>query len=219
MSETDSFIDEVTEEVRRDRLFALFRKYGWIGILLVALIVGGAAWNEWQKARQEASAQAFGDAVSAALSNNDTKARLTALSAISAPDQSGQALILGLLTATEAEAAGDKDKAVAALKAIAGNQDVSDVYRQLAELKEVTIAGAAMDATERDQILAKLAAPGAPFRPLAMEQQALALIDAGKIDEAAAILSAIRDDAEATPALQSRADQILTVIGKETPKA
>ena len=44
MSETDSFIDEVTEEVRRDKLFALFRKYGWIGIAAVLLIVGGAAW-------------------------------------------------------------------------------------------------------------------------------------------------------------------------------
>ena len=33
MSNPDSFIDEVTEEVRRDRLFAVFRKYGWIGVL------------------------------------------------------------------------------------------------------------------------------------------------------------------------------------------
>ena len=29
MSDTDSFIDEVTEEVRRDALFAQFRRYGW----------------------------------------------------------------------------------------------------------------------------------------------------------------------------------------------
>ena len=39
MSNPDSFIDEVTEEVRRDRLFRLFRKYGWIGGVVVALIV------------------------------------------------------------------------------------------------------------------------------------------------------------------------------------
>ena len=35
MSNPDSFIDEVTEEVRRDRLFAMFRKYGWIGVAIV----------------------------------------------------------------------------------------------------------------------------------------------------------------------------------------
>ena len=39
MSNPESFIEEVTEEVRRDRLFAAFRKYGWIGVLLVLLTV------------------------------------------------------------------------------------------------------------------------------------------------------------------------------------
>ena len=51
MSNPDSFVDEVTDAVRRDRLFAAFRKYGWIGVVLVVLIVGGAAYNEWQKAQ------------------------------------------------------------------------------------------------------------------------------------------------------------------------
>ena len=50
MSNPDSFIDEVTEEVRRDKLFALFRKWGWVGVLLVVVIVGfdfevGLLWN------------------------------------------------------------------------------------------------------------------------------------------------------------------------------
>ena len=44
MSDTDSFIDEVSEEVRRDRLFVLMRKWGWIPILLVVLLVGGATF-------------------------------------------------------------------------------------------------------------------------------------------------------------------------------
>ncbi len=35
MSNNDSFIDEVNEEVRRDKLYALFRKYGWIGVVAV----------------------------------------------------------------------------------------------------------------------------------------------------------------------------------------
>ena len=43
MSETDSFIDEVNEEVRRDRLYAALRRYGWIAIVAVLAIVGGAA--------------------------------------------------------------------------------------------------------------------------------------------------------------------------------
>ena len=49
MSTPDSFIDEVTEEVRRDRLYALLRKYGWVGIAVVVAIVGWASWTEYPR--------------------------------------------------------------------------------------------------------------------------------------------------------------------------
>ena len=38
MSDTDSFIDEVTEEVKRDRLFAMMKRYGWIAVVIVLLL-------------------------------------------------------------------------------------------------------------------------------------------------------------------------------------
>ena len=63
VSNPDSFISEVTEEVRRDRLYAMFRKYGWIGVVIVLGVVGGAAYTEWTKARAAARAQSFGDAL------------------------------------------------------------------------------------------------------------------------------------------------------------
>ena len=66
MSNPESFIDEVTEEVRRDKLYAAFRKYGWIGVLIVLGVVGGTAWTEWRKSSAETAAMAFGDAVMAA---------------------------------------------------------------------------------------------------------------------------------------------------------
>ncbi|KKK62940.1 hypothetical protein LCGC14_2999320, partial [marine sediment metagenome] len=78
MSNTDSFIDEVTEEVRRERLFGFLRRYGWIAVLAVVLIVGGAAYNEWRNASERAEAQAFGDALLAALEADSPEARRTA---------------------------------------------------------------------------------------------------------------------------------------------
>lgn len=62
MSDTDSFIDEVTEEVRRDRMYLLLRRWGWVGVAAVALIVGGAAFNEYRKSRDTAQ-QDLGDSI------------------------------------------------------------------------------------------------------------------------------------------------------------
>ena len=85
MSDTDSFIEEVTEEVRRDRLFALMRRYGWIAVVAVLLLVGGTAYREYTRAAETAKAQAFGDAILAALENDAAADRVSALDQIEAP--------------------------------------------------------------------------------------------------------------------------------------
>ena len=100
MSETDSFIEEVTEEVRRDKLFALFRRYGWIGILAVLLIVGGAGWNEWRKAQDRAAAEALGDRMISAL-ESDRLALSRAIMASSAGASFAGASSVGLCSDTD----------------------------------------------------------------------------------------------------------------------
>ena len=118
MSETDSFITEVSEEVRRDKLFVLMRKYGWIGILAVLLLVGWATYNEWAKARDMAAAQKFGDSLLQALELDDSGARAQALAKVGAGDAGAQSL-LAMLQAANAQAAGDKTAATAALAGVA----------------------------------------------------------------------------------------------------
>ena len=44
MSNTDGFIEEVSEEVRKDKLFALYKKYGWIPVVIICSLVGGAGF-------------------------------------------------------------------------------------------------------------------------------------------------------------------------------
>ena len=105
MSDTDSFIEEVSEEVRRERLYGYLKRYGWIGVVLVLGLVGGAAYNEWRKAQAQSAAQAAGDTLIAALELEDNDERLAALQAI---DTSGsEAPIVALLTASEQERDGD----------------------------------------------------------------------------------------------------------------
>lgn len=212
LSDTDSFIDEVTEEVRRDRLFALMRKYGWIGIVAVLGIVGGAAYNEWQKARAEAEAQAFGDSVMSAMEAEDRAAALAAVSADGA-----RAGVLALIAAAETEATDAEGRAAALekLSAVASDTEVPQSLRDLARLKSVIVGGAAMDAATRDAFLAALAAPGAPYRLLAMEQQALVHVAEGRTDAAVDLLRQILSEAGLTAGLQQRASELIVALGAD----
>jgi len=75
-NQNDSFIDEVTDELRRDRLYGAMRRYGWIVVLLIVVAVGYTAWREYSVARDRAAAQDWGDAVLAAEAEGDAAAIL-----------------------------------------------------------------------------------------------------------------------------------------------
>ena len=214
MSETDSFIDEVTDEVRRDRLFALFRRYGWIGVALVLAIVGGAAFNEWRKAGARAEAEAFGDAVLTAIQAPD---RVAAMSPVDATGD--RAAIRDLLLAAVSEDAGDRAAALSALEIVAADATLPALYRDLARLKWVILAGADLAPADRAAALQALAAPGAPYRALALEQQAMADLAEGRTEAAIATLRALTQDAAASPGLQRRAAQLIVALGGDPAPA
>jgi hypothetical protein len=209
----DSFIDEVTEEVRRDRLFTLMRRYGWIAILAVVLIVGGAAWNEWRKANDRAAAQALGDALIAALETEDAQARKGALETIDAGDNADLAALVGLLIAETDSATGDAGAALADLDALVAAPGISPVYRDLAALKAVMIGARTLSPADRIARLQGLALPGAPYRLLALEQIALAEIDRGNTEVAIDRLTEVLGDVGASQGLRNRASQLIVVLG------
>ncbi|WP_246040409.1 hypothetical protein [Roseovarius arcticus] len=213
MSNNDSFIEEVTEEVRRDRLFALLRRYGWIAILAVLILVGGAAYNEWRKAQARSEAEALGDAILTALQVEDRGARADALDGVTPAGPASDA-ILQMLAAAEA-LQDDPAGAAARLMEIAQMTDIAPIYRQIATLKAAMIPDSGIDAVVRRARLDDLALGGGVIRLLAEEQLAYLDIEAGS--EAAAIerLNAISADAEATAGLRRRATQVIVALGGE----
>ena len=213
MSNPDSFVDEVTDAVRRDKLFAAFRKYGWIGVLLVVLIVGGAAYNEWQKSSAAARAQAFGDAALGALEQTEAAARGTALAAIAADGD--QRAVQALLVAGNLE--GDKAASLAALDALIADATVTQVYRDLAVLRRVALAGAEQPIADRRAALQAVAIPGRPFRTLAEEQLAYLLIEEGQTEAALTALTALVQDQESPGAMRRRLGDVITALGGTVP--
>lgn len=207
MSEEDSFINEVNDELRRDRLFALLRRYGWIAVLAILLLVGGAAWNEVRKSRVEARAQAFGDSLLEAMSIEDADERAAALSALES-EGSGMAL-LGFIGAAESGEGNDPT----ALREVAAQPQVPAVYRDLALLKAAMAETDTRSPEDRIADLEPLTNPGAPFRLLALEQTALAEIERGGSDRALQILEEIAEDGGASEGLRRRASQLIVALG------
>lgn len=214
VSNTDSFIDEVTEELRRDKAMAYLRRYGWIAVLAVALIVGGTAWNEWRKASDRANAQAFGDAALAALDHDDAAARVNALAAI--PVTGPQAGLTQLMIAGEM-ISDDRPAALAALNAAATDSALPEAYRQLAALKRVIAGGSDIPLAERQQILDGLSQPGQPMRPLALEQSALLQIEQGNSETAIEILTDLLSQSDVSDTLRRRVVQVIAALGGEVP--
>jgi hypothetical protein len=213
VSNTESFIDEVTEEVRRDKLFALFRKYGWIGVVAILGIVCGTAYVQWQKAQDAARAQAFGDAVTDALDLGSTGERMAALADV--PTTGDQAGLLGLMLSTDPES--DKAAALAALDGVAADTTLAPLYRDLAVLRRVIVAGDDMPLADRRSALESIAVAGRPYRTLALEQLAVLLIEEGKTDDAITALTALLQDQEASQGLRVRAEQMIVALGGTVP--
>jgi len=209
VSNPESFINEVTEEVRRDKLFGYFRRYGWIGIVAVLMIVGAAAYREYQLAAKQAEYEAFGNAVLDALDQDDAAVRSTALAAVQAPGQ--RQALLNLLQSSDPET--DKAATLAALTAVADDATLPASYRDLAVLRRVIVAGTDLPAADRRALLDPIAAPGRPYRPLALEQLALLSVETGETAAAITALEALRQDQEATPGLRRRVEQVIVALG------
>jgi len=213
LSNPDSFIEEVTEEVRRDRLFAMFRKYGWIGVLIILAIVAGAAWTEWTKARDSARAEAFGDALIDALDQGTPEERRNALAAV--PSDAEQTALLQLILASDPKE--DKAATLAALEKVANDAALAPAYRDLAVLRRVLVGGAELPLADRRTALQGIAVAGRPYRALAEEQLGYLLIEEGKPAEAIAAFSTLMQDQEASGALRARLGQVITALGGTPP--
>jgi hypothetical protein len=206
----DSFIDEVTEEVRRDKLFALMRRYGWIAIVAVLALVGGTAWKQWSDAQAAAEAQAMGDSLYAAIDVQDDVERADALAAL---DVAGPAAAPKLmLEAAALSEAGETEQAAAKLALVAQTEGFPRVWRDLAQLKRVILLGRSITPEDRLAQIAPLTTPGAPYRVLAREQEALARYDLGEVDGAIAIFDELFNDQDASVGLRLRAAQMKLVL-------
>ena len=214
MSDTDSFLQEVSEELRRDKLYRNIRKYGWVAILLVILIVGAATYREYLKSQAETEAELFGTSIIDALNEKNVADRIAKLQKINAPGENAKAIVAMFLSA---EATGDETTIfeMSTLSDVTEKLSIDAHYRDLLNFKILLGSSEIMEIDERVKAFEELSKPGNPFRLLAEEQIALIELELGNTDNAIQKISQILLDAELTAGLRNRATQMLIALGKD----
>ena len=208
MSENESFIDEVTEEVRRDKLYLFLRRYGWIPGVIIAAIILGSIFVEIKSNNKRVNSEKLGDFLSKSLNDNNLDIKITS-SEIS--DLLGSKSLVSLMI--KAKNLEDKSKyksAIAAYETILTLDSTPQSLRDFVKFKLLLLIKD--DSTRVDKLLADLINPDNSFNLLALEQKVLKNIIEEDYKEASSNLDLLISDPKASQAMVSRANQIKKAI-------
>lgn len=189
--------DEVGEDLRRDKLNQVWRKYGaaiiGIAVLIVLGVAGWRGYDYWQ-ARQAAEAS---DAFLAALQKAEdgvNKEAADDLLAFALEAPGGYRTLARFRAAAEQNAAGDAAAALKSFELLAADGSLSAELRDLARVRAAYIALDTEDLAAVKARIEPLLADGNPWRHSAREVLAIATVKAGAWDEARTTVSALVAD-------------------------
>ena len=218
----ETFLREVDENLRRDQLKDIAKKYGaWIvaGLVLFLAAVGG--WLYWQDRQEKAAAQdsevlaqIYTDIGARKIGN--VPQRLDALT-----EQSSGALKASAMLARAAVAIEQNDRAAATAKfhQVAADEDLPQAYRDLGLIRATAME---FDTIRPEQVIARLqplTKPGNPWFGSAGELTAMALVKQGKKLEAGRLFAAMAADQQVPESIRARSVQIAGTLGVDASAA
>ncbi|MCK5930657.1 MAG: tetratricopeptide repeat protein [Fulvimarina manganoxydans] len=216
----ESFFREVSEELRQDRIKAIWTRFGTLIVTAIVLILlATAAYVGWERyATSEANAS--GDRYLAAqdlVREGKTDEAIAAFRELAA-DGWGAYPELARLSIANAEAAsGDAQAAIASYGDVAGDSSVPQPLRDMADLRAAYLlvdAGSLADVRGRAE---RLTGEDNALRYAAREAIGLAAWKAGETETAADLFQTIVDAGDAPSGIAQRARLMLELIAAEKP--
>ncbi|MEQ9347868.1 MAG: tetratricopeptide repeat protein [Thalassospira sp.] len=209
---------EVEEDLKRERSEELWRKYGKYVIGTAAVIVLGVAGREGLKTYEQTTSiengTRFANAVELAQAGEDKQeAALEALDAIIADGNAGFVAMGHFQKAAIYLRAGATPSAVSELEAVAANDDIDQVYRDLAVVQIAMNSATQSNAKDLIAQLEPIAVPENAWYYSAREMIALLHVAAGDVAAAKPLLTDIADDGDAPSGMRARASEILKAVG------
>ena len=219
---TDTFVKEVDENLRRDRLRDFFRENGgWIaaGVVLFLAISGGIIWyQQYRQQRAEAQVEQLAQIYKDIGVGNTAKVpqQLDDLSHSGSKAVRASALFTRAAFALQQN---DQKLAIASFKAIRDDSSLPDSYRNAALIRQTALE---FDQLQPQQVIAQLeplTKPGNPWFGSAGEMTALALIKQGKNQQAGQLFATLAKDKDVPDAIRNRSIQISGSLGVDASAA
>ena len=215
-TEQDTFLREVDEELRRERVNTFFARYTWhlvaAVILFLAAIGGFIWWQNTEQANRGLEGEALLEAIQKAEVGN-RPASLAKTQEISDSGADGYRVAASFLKASNEAEAGNAAAAAATLRAIAEDEDLAEPYRQAALIRQTLLEYDRLQPQAVIQRLGPLARPGQPWFGTAGELVAIAHLRLRQNDRAGQLFARIARDETAPSSIRTRAVQMAGSLG------
>jgi hypothetical protein len=219
---TETFVREVDENLRRDRIRGFFQENaGWLIAALILFLAasGGAIWygqHRQQRAETEVEqlAQIYKD-----IGVGNTAKVPQQLDELADSGSKGVRATALFTRAAFAVQQNDQKSAIAIYKKISDDSSLPNAYRNAALIRETALD---FDHLNPDQVISRLrplAKPGDPWFGSAGEMTALALIKQGKKQEAGQLFATIAKDKSVPETVRNRSIQIAGSLGADASAA
>ena len=219
---SETFVREVDENIRRDRLRDFFKEHG--GLIAAAVILflaasGGFIWYQQHKQqRAEGHVEELAQIYKDIGLGNTTKApaQLNDLAQSSSEGVRATAMFTRAALAIQQS---DTKLAVATYKKIADDSSFPQPYRDAALIRQTALE---FDQLQPQQVIARLeplTKPGEPWFGSAGEMTALAMIKQGKTKQAGQLFASIAKDKSVPDTVRDRSIQIAGSLGADASAA
>ena len=219
---TETFVREVDENLRRDRIRDFFKERGgWVAAALILFLAACGAiiwWQQHREQRAQAEVEQLAQVYKDLGQGNVSKApqQLDQLA------KSGSKGVRATALFTRADVAiqqNDSKAAIATFRQIANDSSLPQPYRDAALIRQTAME---FDQLQPQQVIARLeplTKAGEPWFGSAGEMTALALVKQGKTQQAGQLFASIARDKSVPDSIRNRAIQISGSLGADASAA
>lgn len=215
----EAFLREVDEELRRDQLLQLWKRWGRLAIGVIVVALAGFAIMLFINSRAEQSAGRQGEEFDKALDSLKAGADGKAEASLKTLADSGKPGYRALAKLSQAAIYAEKKdtkRAVMLLAEIAGDSAQPRPVRDLARIRQTTIEYDSLKPEAVIERLKELAVPDSPWFGSAGELVANAYMQQGKRDLAAKLYAELARSEKVPDSIHQRAVQMASLLGIDT---